>query len=151
MAYRHCYAMVHSTARRITGDPSDAEDVAQATFEKLARRIGDVRDAYCIPGFLKTCAVFEAVGHVRRRDREERLLHENCGADADPEPHPVLLQWAVRHALQQLDPEEQAAAILKHVERRTHREVAGTLGVSHATARRRLSGAEAKLRGQLRP
>jgi len=148
IAFEHCREMVYTTARGITGDPLDAEDVAQAVFEVLTRRMPDIREPLCIPGFLKQCAIWTALDHVRReRRREERLAQMSPsppeGTDAEQ------AAWAVRCALERLPADERTAATLRHVEQRTYGEIASVLGASQATARRRLASAEIKLREQL--
>jgi RNA polymerase sigma-70 factor (ECF subfamily) len=148
IAFDHCHRMVYQVAYRITGTTFDAEDITQSVFEILARRLHDIRDPVRIPGFLKRCVLRTSHRHLRRAQRRrERLVrlppHEQPANDAEDDAC-----W-VRFALERLDPEERAAAVLKHVERRTHAEVARLLDVSPATARRRLASAHSKLRDQL--
>lgn len=148
IAFDCCHRMVYAVAYRITGSTFDAEDITQSVFETLARRLPDIREPVRIPGFLKRCAVWTASRHVRRaRTREKRLVrgfpHEPPANDAERDAC-----W-VRIALERLDPEERAAVVFKHVERRTHAEVARLLDVSRSTARRRLAAADSKLRKQL--
>jgi RNA polymerase sigma-70 factor (ECF subfamily) len=148
IAFDHCHGMVYSVAHRITGSPHDAEDITQSVFETLARRVHDIRDPLRIPGFLKCCVVRKSSRHLRRaRWRKERLIRvsprEQPANDADRDAH-----W-VRLALDRLDPEEREAALLKHVKRHTHAEVARLLDVSTSTARRRIASADSKLREQL--
>jgi RNA polymerase sigma factor (sigma-70 family) len=148
IAFEHCREMVYATARGITGDSLDAEDVAQAVFEILARRMPEIREPLGIPGFLKRCAIWTALDHVRRgRWREERLSQMSSSPldVVDTEQ----AAWAVRCALERLPPDERTAALLRHVEQRTYGEIARVLGASRATARRRLATAEVKLREQL--
>lgn len=148
IAFDHCHRMVYSVAHRMTGSPHDAEDITQSVFETLARRLHDIRDPLRIPGFLKRCVVRKSSRQLSRaRWRRERLIQistrERPANDAEREAC-----W-VRLVLERLDHEEREAAVLKHVERRTHAEVARLLEVSTSTARRRLASAHAKLREQL--
>jgi RNA polymerase sigma-70 factor (ECF subfamily) len=148
IAFDHCHRMVYSVAYRMTGSPHDAEDITQSVFETLARRMHDIRDPLRIPGFLKCCVVRTSTRQLRRaRWRRERLVQvstrEQPANDAERDAH-----W-VRLALGRLEPEEREAAVLKHVEHRTHAEVARLLDVSTSTARRRLASAHIKLRDQL--
>lgn len=148
IAFDHCNRMVYAVAHRILGSAYDAEDITQSVFEVFARRLHHIRDPARIPGFLKRCAVRTAVRQLRRtRWRQDRLVkvlgHGDDASDGEREA------WSVRFALERLDPQERAAAVLKHVERHTHGEVARLLDVSPATARRRLASAQEKLREQL--
>ncbi len=146
LAFDHCNAMVYAIANRITGSRWEAEDVTQAAFEALLAQIGRIRDHARVPGFLRTCAVRMALRHVKR-SRWRRARTEVAYAF---DPHQFVaeeptLAAIVNELLARLDPEERAAVVLKCVELHSHDEVAELMGVSVATARRRLDSGRKKL------
>jgi len=145
LAFDYCHGMVFATASRITGGPWDAEDVTQSVFEQLARRLAKIQHPAAIPSFLKTTAVRMSLRRVTRdrwRRRKLRVVMDPRAADSGRKAE---LAATVRQLLAQLEPQERAAVVLKYVEMHSHEEVADLMGVSIATARRRLASGRAKL------
>lgn len=146
-AFRAHHADVYATAHRILGDPHEAEDVTQIVFEKLARRLQTIRDRTRLGSFLKSCAVRECLILLRRR----RWWSGRGGAKALAvfseihDPPEAYLVTAVRELLRLLSPQERTAVVLKLVEGHSHDQVATLMGVSVATARRRLDAARRKM------
>lgn len=150
LAFDHCHTMVYAIANRITGSRWEAEDVTQAVFEALLAQIDRIRDNARIPGFLRTCAVRMSLRQVKR-SRWRRARAEVAYA-FDPQdfiPDEPTLAAIVHQLLARLDPEERAAVVLKCVELHSHEEVAELMGVSVATARRRLDSGRKKLSGMV--
>jgi RNA polymerase sigma-70 factor (ECF subfamily) len=144
LAFEHCHGMVFATARRIMGNPWEAEDVVQSVFEALADGLRRVRDPARIPGFLKTCTVRIAMKRTRRSRWRSRRLAEEAPAPAGPVADADTTAL-VQQLLGRLEPQERAALVLKHVELHSHEEVAELMGVSVGTARRRVDEARRKL------
>lgn len=146
LAFDHCHAMVYAIANRITGSRWEAEDVTQGVFEALLEQLPKIREHARVPGFLRTCAVRIALRQVKR-SRWRRARAETAFAF---DPHELVGDQAtmaaiVRQLLERLEPEERAAIVLKCVELHSHDEVAELMGVSVATARRRLDSGRRKL------
>lgn len=145
LAWIYCHEMVYALARRITGSSWEAEDVVQSLFEDLGRRLPTIRDPARLPGFLRKCAIRRAVQIVQRsRWRRERLQAAKPSTDA-AQAHSVVAATELRRLLDRLGPDERAAAELKYIDMCSHDEVAQQLGVSVATARRRVEAARKKL------
>jgi RNA polymerase sigma factor (sigma-70 family) len=68
--YRRHVALVFTLAKRLLRDASEAEDVAQETFEIVLQKIGTLRD----PAALQSWIVRIAVRQVRQRFRKQQLL-----------------------------------------------------------------------------
>jgi RNA polymerase sigma-70 factor, ECF subfamily len=147
-AFRAFHGKVYATAHRILADPHEAEDVAQTVFERLAHRLHTIRDQERLGSFLEVCAVRECLVLLRRRRwwtgrRAARVL---APVRATPEePAAAYLVTAVRELLLPLSGEERVAVVLKLVEEHSHEEVARIMGISVATARRRLASARRRM------
>ena len=66
--YERHYATVFRAALRVTGNRSDAEDVLQIVFLRVAARPGDVEDVAMPAAYFKRAAVNAAVDVLRRRN-----------------------------------------------------------------------------------
>ena len=145
LAFDHCHAMVFAIANRITGSRWEAEDVTQAVFESFLSRLHTIRDHDRIPGFLRTAAVRISLRQVTRGRWRRQRLAELGPLPVSDASDPVAAATLVRQLLARLDPEERAAVVLKYVELCPHAEVAELMGVSLATARRRVEAGRRKL------
>lgn len=146
LAFDYCNAMVFAIANRITGSRWEAEDITQSVFENLARKLSTVRDPARIPGFLKTCAVRISLKHVKRsRWRREQVQLAFGHQEGLTRSDDASMAASVRQLLERLKPDERTAVILKYVEMHSHEEVAHLMGVSVATARRRLDAGKKKI------
>lgn len=127
--------LVFGACLRVLGNASEAEDVAQECFVRLAERREDIRIS--LGGWLHRTATRRALdahrSGSRRRAREERYAKA-----AESIKLPDDLAWQEIRALvdEAIDtlPEEQRIVIIAHfIERRTHQAIAEELGVSRRT------------------
>jgi RNA polymerase sigma-70 factor, ECF subfamily len=146
-AFRAHHAMVYATAHRILADPHEAEDVTQMVFEKLARRLQTIRDRERLGSFLKSCAVRECLGLLRRRRwwSGRRAAKALASIPEATDASAAYVITAVRQLLEPLSAQERTAVVLKLVEGHAHDEVAALMGISVATARRRLDSARRRM------
>ena len=97
LVQRHV-SLVWGTARRITGDPDVARDVAQTVFSDLAHKASVLPPATFLPGWLHRATVHAARNCVRsntrRQEREQRAMNQ-------PDTTPDL---AEAHAVATLQP-----------------------------------------------
>jgi RNA polymerase sigma factor (sigma-70 family) len=144
---------VYSAARRVTGDPSLAEDVAQGVFLALAQKAGKLRGHPSVAGWLFRATRFAANAAVRRRRRRE--IHEanameqkpDCADRADAYWDDV--KGRLEDAVAGLRGEDRQAILLRFYQQLSHAEVGAALGIGQEAARKRVERALGKLRGRL--
>lgn len=103
MLVRRHGPMVFQTARRVLGNTQDAEDVLQATFLRLAQRVGTLQRPGGLAGWLHEVATNMALtlrrDKARRAEREKRLQMIAPRSPAEPEPPSEELSSALDAAL----------------------------------------------------
>jgi RNA polymerase sigma-70 factor (ECF subfamily) len=155
--YRRHVRYVAGLVGRLLGDRLEAEDCVQEAFAIALEHLSDLRDDHAVRAWIAQIAVSQ----VRRRLRKKRLLRAlglDRGADdatletfawtgATPEVNADLKKiWG---SLGTLPTEERLAWSLRHVEGHSLEEVAAACDCSLATAKRRISAADARVRAQL--
>jgi RNA polymerase sigma-70 factor (ECF subfamily) len=139
---------VFRSAYRITGNSSDAEDVLQTVFLRLAGQesVGEIRN---LPAYLHRSAVNAALDVLRRRTETASLETEPCPADlklvqrADRDLE--LRDW-LRQALARLNPHWAEMFVLRFVEDYSNREIARMTGTSTAVVAVLLHRTRARLK-----
>ncbi len=142
IVHRHS-ALVYGTCKRILGNASDAEEVAQECFLKLTRAHTPVRTS--LPGWLHTLATHCSINRIRsdasRRKREVRYVTE--ASDNGLKVGAANAEWNemvafIDEAIAAL-PEKLRFAVVSHfIEGQTHEAIAEMLGVSRPTITRRI-------------
>lgn len=132
------------------GPHQDLEDLVQDVFLTLFRRARELRDPTALRSFLVGITVRTACSELRRR-RLRRWLTLSLG-DELPEVSVSGADHDARRAirslytiLDRLDAESRLAFVLRHGEGLEVAEVASSLGVSVATAKRRLAKANERV------
>lgn len=151
---RRYLPLVYAAAlRRTAGDAHRAADVSQLVFVSLARHAGELAHHTVLAGWLHTATRNAALNllrtETRRRAREQEahtMMHDlSSGAETDwPRLRPVL-----DTALDELDPRDREAVLVRFFPSRPFAEVAATLQVSEEAARKRVDRALEKLRERL--
>jgi RNA polymerase sigma factor (sigma-70 family) len=140
--------LVIGTARRITGDLSLAEEVAQAVFVLLARKACTLGSQTILPGWLYRTTCFVAIrarrSEQRRRRREQEAVTMQLPSDSDPLWEKVTPQ--LDDALGRLGHQDRNALVLHFFEKRSMREVGTATGVTEEAAKKRVQRALEKLR-----
>ncbi|MFA6244912.1 MAG: sigma-70 family RNA polymerase sigma factor, partial [Candidatus Hydrogenedentales bacterium] len=142
-------SMVYATCRRVIGDPTDAEDIAQECFEALAQT-RRVPRGYVGP-WLHRVAVRRSLNHVRgaarRRSREDVFREENPTLTR---PEWDDLYQYVDQAIADL-PERLRIPVIAHfLEGQTHEAVAERFGIPRQTATYRIRTGIERIRKALR-
>src|SRR6188768_82885 len=121
--YERHYEAVFRAALRVTGSPSDAEDVLQTVFLRvLSRR--DEDDAAGRPAaYFRRAAVNAAVDLLRRRAVRAETAYDEAAPHAAIESG-LLLKEQLRGAIATLDPEDATLFLLRFVEGLSNQELA---------------------------
>jgi len=154
-AYQHHHEAVRAFARRLTGDPDQAEELVQEVFVALPRAMRRFRADSSLRTFVIGVAVNHAKHFVRaagrRRAALARLALEPPRAVALPDEALAQEQLAAQltRAMDQLPLEQRIAFVLSEVEEQGSREAAAMVGVPESTFRARVRVAKQKLRALL--
>lgn len=152
--FRAQHARVLKAAYRITGSMSDAEDVAQNVFLRIAQR-GASRTAMANPdSYVYRAAINGALDLLRRRQRENAAPAEEIELVADGVSTERAAQAreavaTLRTSLAELSPRAAEMFVLRYVEERDLAEIARLMDTSRAVVAVTLHRTRARLRQQL--
>ncbi|MBI3300084.1 MAG: sigma-70 family RNA polymerase sigma factor [Elusimicrobia bacterium] len=161
---------VYNLALRLTGNPSDAEDLSQDALLRCLKALPGFRGdsaptswAYRVTmntwknrvrsekrrGFWKTLPLAALFG--ASEDGEESPTAEPAAKDAplDAGLATVEVGTAVQEALMTLDEESRAVVVLREISGMAYDEIARTLDLPEGTVKSRLFRARAALKGRL--
>ncbi|MDD5557917.1 MAG: sigma-70 family RNA polymerase sigma factor [bacterium] len=148
---------VYAIAYRMTGNHGDADDVAQETFIRAYRRIGQFGGRSSFFTWLYRILINCCMDCLRRRRRrgetdfQDFLDHgEGPAASHGGGAEGNELRGAIAAALESLPPKQRTALVLHEFERMRHEDIARVMGCSEGTVRSRLHHARLKLRRRLR-
>jgi RNA polymerase sigma-70 factor (ECF subfamily) len=138
--------MVFRFLRRALGPTSDVDDLTQEVFVGLFSNVRALRDRGALRSFIFSIAVRTLRWELRRR--KTRRLFQLSGFEQLPDHPAPAVDAESRQALRRfygildgLGAQERAAFALRHMEGLKLEEVADALGISLATAKRRLQRA----------
>jgi RNA polymerase sigma-70 factor (ECF subfamily) len=128
--------LVFRAAYRVTGNATDAEDVLQTVFLRLAR-LEVFPEITNLPGYLHRSAVNASLDLLRgRKDSQTLSLDEDpTPAEAvslDHGPRSAELRDWLRHALARLNPRWAEMFVLRFIEDKSNREIAAIMKTSPA-------------------
>jgi RNA polymerase sigma-70 factor (ECF subfamily) len=160
VAWNRFAAGVDHTVRRMLGPGADREDLVQEVFIRFFRRIGTLREAAAVRGFLTGICVHVVAGEIaaRRRRRWFQLtrtgdLPEPDSARASENRDAADAREAVGRyygLLDRLGAKERSIFVARTIEGLTLEDVAAFHDVSVSTAQRRLRRASARIAGWVR-
>ena len=160
------YQFAFRIACRITGDPSDAEEVAQEAFLRAYTKLSTFRQDSSFSTWVNRIAMNTALNLVERRKRDllrasEQIAETPNGegavqlADGTAGPERLLLDrefTSLRQtAMAELTPMERTAFTLRHMEDMPIAEIAEALRVPANSAKQAVFRAVSKLRRSLAP
>lgn len=154
--------MVYSTAYRLTGNETQAEDISQEVFLKAYERFDSLQASPTAGGWLKTVATNLSLNHLSRYRNRWRFFSEfrrDDGGGEDDQPEVEFAapdtffagmdagekrEW-VERALDELPEHQRVPLVLFHFEDMPYDEIAKRLGVSLAKVKTDILRARAAL------
>jgi RNA polymerase sigma-70 factor (ECF subfamily) len=139
--------MVFSTAARLAGNDTQAEDIAQEVFIRAYEHFADLRGSVTAGGWLKTVTTNLTLNYLSRYRKRWRLFSELRSKSEDSEADGPELDWEVpdtvladlsvedraaivEAALKQLPDHQRLPLALYHFEDLSYQEIADRLNVS---------------------
>ena len=142
---RNYQDMVYSTAVRLIGNETQAEDIAQEVFIKAHEHFDNLRTSPTAGGWLKTVATNLSLNHISRYKKRWRFFSDLVHSDAEGAEQEVEFaapdtffsgvdsterrEW-VERALEQLPEHQRVPLVLFHFEDMPYDEISRKLGVS---------------------
>lgn len=142
---RNYQDMVYSTAARLTGNETQAEDIAQEVFIKAHEHWDSLCGSPTAGGWLKTVATNMSINHIQRYKKRWSFFSDLVHRDDEGEEKQVEFaapdtffsgvdsserrEW-IERALEKLPPHQRVPLVLFHFEDMPYDEIAKKLGVS---------------------
>lgn len=150
---------VYNLALRMTGNPQDAEDMAQEAFLKAYRSLPDFRGESKFSVWLYRIVSNVCLDHLRKQSRRtaSSLTREDEDGeeqqlevpDESQSPERLLEQKLTREAVQrglaELPEEQRQILLLREIRGMSYEEIAETLGLEAGTVKSRIFRARKKL------
>lgn len=147
--FREHHGLVFRTAYRITGNASDAEDVLQTVFLRLAGRGPASPPLEDSASYLRRASINAALDVVRGRHADEgRPLDDTLAERSRPDRYE--LQECLRRALAHLGRKEAEVFALRYLEGHSNSEIARMLGRSQVWVAVTLYRARRRLQQEIR-
>ncbi|GAA2611572.1 hypothetical protein GCM10009863_26520 [Streptomyces axinellae] len=137
------------TARSLTANPSDAEDLLQTALTKTYLAWERIEDHRALDGYVRRALVNTRTSQWRRRRVDEFACDELPEPDPLPAPDPAeqqAMRDAMWRAVLKLPARQRAMVVLRYYEDLSEIQTAEVLGVSVGTVKSAVSRALAKLR-----
>ncbi|MFK8847964.1 MULTISPECIES: SigE family RNA polymerase sigma factor [Streptomyces] len=137
------------TARSLTANPSDAEDLLQTALTKTFVAWERIEDHRALDGYVRRALLNTRTSQWRKRKIDEFACEEIPEPDPVPAPDPAeaqVLRDAMWRAVLRLPARQRAMVVLRYYEDLSEAQTAEVLGVSVGTVKSAVSRALAKLR-----
>jgi RNA polymerase sigma-70 factor (ECF subfamily) len=139
--------MVFSTAARLAGNDTQAEDIAQEVFIRAYQHFADLKTSETAGGWLKTVTTNLTLNYLNRYRKRWRLFSEMQPAAQDSDSDAPEIDWEapdtmlsdlsaeqrralVEAALQRLPDHQRVPLVLYHFEDLSYLEIAAKLNIS---------------------
>ena len=147
--FRAYHGLLFRTAYRITGNATDAEDVLQTVFLRLAGRDPSAPPLGNCEGYLRRAAINAALDVVRARRADASVPLDDSRPDPR-QPDRCELRHCLRRSLASLSPGAAEIFALRFLEGHSNREIAGMLGMSQVRVAVTLYRARRRLQKEIR-
>ncbi|MFI1810944.1 SigE family RNA polymerase sigma factor [Streptomyces sp. NPDC020422] len=137
------------TARSLTANPSDAEDLLQTALAKTFVAWERIEDHRALDGYVRRALLNTRTSQWRKRKVDEFACEELPEPAGLPEPDPAerqVLHDAMWRAVMKLPDRQRAMVVLRYYEDLSEAQTAEVLGVSVGTVKSAVSRALGKLR-----
>lgn len=137
------------TARSLTANPSDAEDLLQTALTKTYVAWERIEDHRALDGYVRRALLNTRTSQWRKRKVDEFACDELPEQEAVPAPDPAeqqSLHDAMWRAVLKLPDRQRAMVVLRYYEDLSEAQTAEVLGVSIGTVKSAVSRALGKLR-----
>ncbi|MFE9255576.1 SigE family RNA polymerase sigma factor [Streptomyces sp. NPDC006879] len=137
------------TARSLTANPCDAEDLLQTALTKTYVAWERIEDHRALDGYVRRALLNTRTSQWRKRKVDEFACEELPEGDGVPLPDPAetqVLRDAMWRAVMRLPDRQRAMVVLRYYEDLSEAQTAELLGVSVGTVKSAVSRALGKLR-----
>ncbi|MBT2390146.1 MULTISPECIES: SigE family RNA polymerase sigma factor [Streptomyces] len=137
------------TARSLTANPSDAEDLLQTALTKTYVAWDRIEDHRALDGYVRRALLNTRTSQWRKRKVDEFACEELPEPETVPAPDPAeqqVLHDAMWRAVMKLPDRQRAMVVLRYYEDLSEAQTAEVLGVSVGTVKSAVSRALGKLR-----
>jgi RNA polymerase sigma-70 factor (sigma-E family) len=137
------------TARSLTANPSDAEDLLQTALTKTYVAWERIEDHRALDGYVRRALLNTRTSQWRKRKVDEFACDELPEPETVPAPDPAeqqVLHDAMWRAVMKLPDRQRAMVVLRYYEDLSEAQTAEVLGVSVGTVKSAVSRALGKLR-----
>src|SRR5688572_28918994 len=145
LARRYVGFVYHAAVRQVR-DPHLAEDVTQAVFMILSKKVGRLRPDTLMHAWLFMTTRYAAKNAMKMRAR--RTHHESVAAAqrGEASPAPVEITPLLDEALAELGETDRSAVLLSYFGQKSWHEVGRAIGASEDAARKRVGRAVVQMR-----
>ena len=165
--YNEFFPRVYAFTLKRTGNPAEAEDLAQETFVRAFNAIGSYNPRYKFSSWIFKIANNLTIDHLRKKrldtvsidgspnattaaEREgTRLIVEDTGERPDGYVESMELGSQIESAIGELRPEYRTVVLLRHVEGYSYDEIAEIMGIPLGTVKTYLHRARTELKEAL--
>ncbi|HAB11618.1 MAG TPA: RNA polymerase subunit sigma [Planctomycetaceae bacterium] len=142
--------LLFGIARRLSGCPTDAEDLVQQTFLAAHAHGDQLRDTTKVRAWLCTILRNEFLKLIRSRRRASTISLDGLGEPSSPDHSNTEVDGeAILLALDSLPEEFRIPIVLYFFEEMSYREISESLDLPIGTVMSRLSRAKSRLRDRL--
>ena len=149
--YRLFYKGMYNVALRLTGNPSDAEDVMQEAFLNAFRKIDTYQGKVSFGAWLKRIVINRSLDYLKKKKvKFEEVNERSAGVEEDDAGYREVDVKRIINAIQSLPDGYRVVLSLHLIEGYDHEEISQILHISNSACRTQYMRARNKLKEILR-